>query len=244
MKNIKLIIEYDGTNYHGWQDQRNAIAIQAVIEKAIRELTGEDCRLTGSGRTDAGVHALGQVANFFTMSDIPPEKFAYALNSILPEDIIIKRSEEVSIDFHARYSARGKRYWYIIYNSEQPSALMRNRACHIRQPLSLEAMKAASSYFKGTHDFAAFMSTGSSVKTTERTIYDCIIEQNGEIIKLDISGNGFLYNMVRIIAGTLAEIGMGRIPPDRVSEIIIKGDRKLAGKTAPSHGLYLVEVFY
>jgi tRNA pseudouridine38-40 synthase len=244
MRNIKLIIEYEGTGYHGWQSQVNAHAVQDVIQGAVRRLTGEEVKLNGSSRTDAGVHALGQVANFFTCSAIPAEKFSYALNSVLPGDIVIKRSEEAGPDFHSRYSAKGKKYRYIIHNSVQPSALLRNRAFHVSRGLDFEAMKKAAAYFRGTHDFAAFRAAGSSVKTSVRTVTDISLCRKGELAELEISGDGFLYNMVRIIAGTLVEVGAGKIPPGDIPSIIKGGDRDRAGKTAPAQGLYLVEVRY
>jgi tRNA pseudouridine38-40 synthase len=245
MKNIKLTIEYDGTSYHGWQSQTNASAIQDILSNAIRTVTGEDCSLTGSSRTDAGVHALGQAANFHTESGIPPDRFSYALNSVLPEDIVIRDSKEVGPDFHSRYSTTGKKYCYLIYNSTQPSALLKNRAWHISGSLDLKKMQKAADYFIGTFDFSAFMASNSSVKTTIRTINGIYLDKLGEnIIKLEVWGNGFLYNMVRIITGTLAEVGKGKREPECIPGIIESKDRRMAGKTAPAHGLYLMEVYY
>ncbi len=248
MRNIKLTIEYDGTNYHGWQSQKNAVAVQDVVVKAIRKLTGEEVRLIGASRTDVGVHAFGQVANFHTYSKIPPERFSYALNSFLPEDIVIKHSKEVDMGFHARFSAVGKKYRYMIFNSDRPSALLRNRAYFVPVPMDLEAMQEAASHFLGTHDFAAFCATGGSAKTSVRTITDISVSKrhdyNGDIFEIEVSGNGFLYNMVRIIAGTLAEVGMGKKRPDEIPGIINSRRREMAGITAPAHGLYLVEVYY
>lgn len=244
MRNIRLLIEYDGTAFHGWQSQINARAVQDEVSRAIKIVTGEDCILTGSSRTDTGVHALGQVANFWTDSKIPPDKYVYALRSVLPEDIVIRRSEEVASDFHSRYSAKGKKYRYIIYNSEMSSALLRNRAYHIPSKLDYNAMCKAVSYFPGTHDFSAFRATGSSVKTSVRTIFEAALDKDGDIICFTISGNGFLYNMVRIMVGTLVEVGLGKIDPDSIPDIIKGRDRKRAGKTAPAQGLYLEEVYY
>lgn len=259
MRNIKLTIEYDGTNYHGWQSQKNnASTIQTAIQAAVRKLTGEDCKLIGSGRTDAGVHALGQVANFKTDSKIPAERFSYALNSLLPSDIVVKKSEEAGIDFHSRYSARGKKYRYLIYNSHYPSALLRSRACHVACPLDYASMSKAALYFAGMHDFLAFSASGRNVKNSVRTIAraslnmrercNCISgpdeDGNARIYELEIVGDGFLYNMVRIIAGTVIEVGLGRISAGSVPGIIESRDRKMAGKTAPACGLYLVEVYY
>lgn len=244
-RNIKLTIEYDGTNYHGWQSQINAVAIQDIIKDAVEKLTGESCKLIGSSRTDVGVHALGQVANFMTSSSIPAERFSYALNHILPDDIVIKKSESVTEHFHAQYSALGKKYRYLIYNESQPSAILRNRTWQIFKKLDIEPMKRAAKYFEGTHDFSAFRSTGSGVKKSIRTISESkldICEDN--ILSFEIAGDGFLYNMVRIIVGTLVGVGLGKISESSVQHIIESQDRKKAGKTAPAHGLYLVEVYY
>lgn len=244
MLNVKLTIEYDGTNYHGWQSQTNAAAVQDVIQSAIKKITGEECTLTASSRTDAGVHALGQVANFRTESNIPPNKFSYVLNSVLPDDIVIKKSEEVNQDFHAQYLAIGKKYRYLIYNSNSPSALLRNRACYVPQRLNFEAMVRAAESFVGTYDFSAFKASGGSVKTSVRTIANTSLNVCEDIFKFEIAGNGFLYNMVRIITGTLIEVGIGKISAKSIPEIIESRDRKRAGRTAPAHGLYLVEVYY
>lgn len=255
MRNIKLTIEYDGTNYHGWQSQDNALTIQDVVKKAIHTLTGEECVLTGASRTDGGVHALGQVANFLTNSKIPADKFSFALNTLLPDDIVIKKSEEVDMDFHSRFSSRGKKYKYLIYNSRKPSALLRNRAALVHLPLDVEAMKKSLTYFLGTHDFSAFRASGSDIKTSVRTITGISLneissmiagdgENGSKLLELEISGDGFLYNMVRIIAGTLIYVGSGKLKSDDIPSIIESRDRSRAGKTAPAHGLYLVEVYY
>lgn len=244
MRNIKLIIEYDGASYHGWQRQDNALSVQEVMEKAITRLTGVECSLNASGRTDVGVHAIGQVANFITQSTVPADRFSYAINSLLPVDIVVKKSEQVPMAFHSRFSAKGKKYKYIILNSPIRSALMRNRAYFVPEILDLDAMKEALQHFKGEHDFVAFMASGSSVKSTVRTVFDISLERDGDLIELKISGNGFLYNMVRIIAGTLVEVGKGKIKPSQIQTIIKARNRKMAGITAPAHGLYLVEVYY
>lgn len=244
MVNIKLTIEYDGSNYHGWQRQNNAVSIQETIEKAIYELTGEEITITGASRTDFGVHAYGQTANFTTSSRIPPERFSYALNRILPNDIVIKKSEEVSMDFHSRYSAKGKKYRYLVYNSNFPSALLRNRAFHVSHFLCADKMKKAAECLVGTHDFSAFKASGSSVKTSVRTITEVSVSKNEDILSFEISGDGFLYNMVRIIVGTLVDVGTGKIEPWEMEKILKGRDRRKAGRTAPSCGLYLVEVYY
>lgn len=246
MRNIKLTIEYDGTNYSGWQIQENGPSIQAEIEKALFVITKEPCKVNGSGRTDAGVHARGQVANFMTNSKIPDERFAYALNSVLPRDIAIRHSGEVDPGFHARYSATGKKYSYLILNSRFPSPLLRNYAYHITycEKLDMKKMQQAAACFIGTHDFFGFMSTGSKVTDTVRTIYDIDIAVEAELVKLAFKGNGFLYNMVRIITGTLMDAGTGKIHLAELPEIIASKERRRAGITVPAHGLYLDEVYY
>jgi len=249
MKNIKLTIEYDGTNYHGWQTQINAKAIHDVVSDAINSLTGEKCKLIGSSRTDTGVHAFGQIANFKTASTIPPEKFSNAINSMLPKDVIIRESKEVDMEFHSRYSATGKTYKYVIHNSPVKSAILRNRAYNIPKTLNFKEMNKAAKLFLGEHDFSAFKSTGASTKTSVRTIFDIELskseyDSDGCLIELEITGDGFLYNMVRIIAGTLVDVGLGKIKSGDIENIILSGDRKRAGKTLPAQGLYLVEVYY
>lgn len=244
MRNVKLTIEYDGTGFSGWQTQQNARAVQDVVKAAINQITGETVDLTGSSRTDAGVHALGLAANFHTESSIPPERFAYALNSALPDDVVIKNSEEVDLDFHARFAAKAKKYRYLILNSMYPSAIMRYRAYHVRQTLDFGAMQEAVPYFLGEHDFSAFKASGSETKSSVRTILKASIEKKEDILEFEITGDGFLYNMVRIIAGTLVDVGLGKISPNDIQKIIESMDRRSAGRTAPAHGLYLVEVYY
>ncbi|SDZ31084.1 tRNA pseudouridine38-40 synthase [Proteiniborus ethanoligenes] len=244
MRNIKLIIEYDGTNYSGWQKQPHQTTIQKTIEDSITKITKEKIEIYGSGRTDKGVHAKGQVANFFTGSKIPAERFREAINSVLPKDIVISHSEEVDESFHSRYSAKGKEYRYIIYNRRISSPLLRNYAYHVPQKLHFDYMKKAVNDFVGTNDFVAFMASGSSVKDTIRTIHNISLEKDKEIIQLKINGDGFLYNMVRIILGTLVDIGIGKIDRDAIPQIILSKDRQKAGHTAPPQGLYLERVYY
>lgn len=244
MKNIKLIIEYDGTNYHGWQSQNNSLAVQDIIASAINKLTGEKVIVNGSSRTDAGVHSYGLAANFLTDSPIPPDRFCYALNTVLPSDVVAVKSEEVSSDFHARFSSKGKKYRYLIYNSEFPSAILRNRAYHVSKALDADKMQEAAEKFIGTHDFTTFMAAGSTVKSPVRTIYSATVTKKDNIICFEVEGSGFLYNMVRIMAGTLVEVGYGKIKVEQINDIILSKNRKLAGKTAPPHGLYLLEVYY
>lgn len=247
MKNIKLIIEFDGTNYCGWQRQVKEPTVQEAIEKAIASLTGEAAQainLTGCSRTDSGVHSRAFVANFKTASKIPPEKFKEALNSKLPEDIAIIYSQEVALDFHARYAASGKTYCYTILNRSVRSPLYRNYTYQVKDSLDIEKMKEASRYFIGKHDFTAFKSTGSSVKTSVRTITALEVHKEGELIKIYASADGFLYNMVRIIVGTLLDVGRGKIAPDSIKAIIESKERTRAGICVPAQGLSLEKVFY
>ena len=244
MRNIKLTIEYDGKDFNGWQKQPNKLNIQGNIEKVISEITKEEIELIGSGRTDAGVHAKGQVANFKTNSNIPIEKFAIAINSRLKKSIIIKKAEEVPERFHSRYNCKKKTYRYIINNSDMGSAIYRNLEYNIKMPLNLENMKKASKYFEGEHDFSAFKASGTSSKSSVRTIYSADVKKENERIIIELTGNGFLYNMVRIISGTLVEVGLGKIRPEEIEDIIDSKNRQMAGKTLPPYGLYLVEVNY
>ncbi len=244
MRNIKLTIEYDGKCYNGWQKQPNKLNIQGEIERAIYNITKEEVDLIGSGRTDAGVHALGQVANFKTNSQISIEKLPLAINSQLKNSIVIKEAEEVDERFHSRYNAKRKTYRYIINNSKCGTAIYRNLEYSYPFKLDAEKMKQASKYFEGEHDFKAFKSSGTSSKNSVRTIYKAIVKQEGEKIIIELTGNGFLYNMVRIISGTLLDVGLGKIRAEEIPEIIESKDRQRAGKTLPAHGLYLVEVKY
>lgn len=244
MRNIQILLEYDGSHYHGWQIQKNAISIQEVVERAIGAITNERVNLIGSSRTDSGVHARGQSANFLTQSRIPIDRFPYAINSKLPPDIRVIHACERPKDFHSRYDAVGKRYTYHVLNNAFGSALSYNRVWHVPQKLNIEDMKKAAEYFIGTHDFTSFRATGSSVQSSTRTIYASkLVYRDAEII-LDIHGNGFLYNMVRIIMGTLVEIGMGKIHYGEIPRIIRARDRNMAGITAPAQGLYLEKVYY
>lgn len=244
MRNVKLTIEYDGTNYCGWQKQNNEKTIQEEIEKAIYKAVGEVVEVIGSSRTDAGVHARKMVANFKTNATIPFDKFKYAINDKLPDDIAIIESEEVSEDFHARYDSKGKTYCYSIINRQQKPAIGRNYVYHFKWDLDIEKMKCACKYFIGKHDFKAFRSLGSSVKTTERTIKELYIESEAEKINIFITADGFLYNMVRIIVGTLLKVGRGKIPVEDIEKIILLGDRKKAGPCVPAQGLILEKVYY
>ena len=231
-------------NLIGWQKQPNKLNIQGNLEKVISDLTKEEIEIIGSGRTDAGVHALGQVANFKTNSNIPIEKFAIAINSRIKQSIRIKKAEEVDERFHSRYNCKRKTYRYIINTSETGSAIYRNLEYNIKMKLDVEKMKEAAKYFVGEHDFSAFKSSGTSSKSSVRTIYKAKVEENGERIIIELTGNGFLYNMVRIISGTLVEVGLDKIKPEEISKIIESKNRQNAGKTLPACGLYLVSVEY
>jgi tRNA pseudouridine38-40 synthase len=244
MRNIKLTIEYDGKDFNGWQKQPNKLNIQGTIEKAIESITGEQIDLMASGRTDAGVHAFGQVANFKTESNIPIEKMAIAINSKLKKSIIIKKAEEVEERFHSRLSCKQKTYRYVINNSEYGSAIYRNLECHIPYKLDVDKMKEAAKYFEGEHDFKAFKASGTSSKSSVRKIYKAIVYNENEKIYIELTGNGFLYNMVRIIAGTLVDVGVGKINPEDIPNIIKEQKRENAGKTLPPQGLFLLEVKY
>ncbi|MBQ7642940.1 MAG: tRNA pseudouridine(38-40) synthase TruA [Clostridia bacterium] len=241
---IKITVGYDGTEYCGWQIQPNGDTVQEEIEKALKKLTGEDIRVTGSGRTDSGVHATGQVAHFDTNSSVPPEKFKEALNALLPPDIKIFRSEEVGEGFHARFSAKKKTYIYKMYPSDCERPTERRYAVRIRPNPDIAAMDKAAGYLVGEHDFKCFLSSDSSVESTVRTVFSAKVYEEGDGIAFEICGNGFLYNMVRIIAGTLVAVGEGNIPPEEMKEIISSGDRKRAGKTMPPEGLTLKSVEY
>ena len=245
MRNIKLVIEYDGKDFNGWQKQPNKLNIQGEIEKVISSITGEeDINLIASGRTDAGVHSLGQVANFKTNSKIPIEKMAIAINSRLKKSIVVKSAEEVEERFHSRYCCKKKTYRYIINNSKYGTAIYRNLEYNFPIELNVDDMKKAIKEFEGEHDFKGFKASGTSSKSSVRTIYSTKLYKENDRIYIELTGNGFLYNMVRIIAGTLLDVGLGKIKPNEIKEIINSKDRTTAGKTLPPQGLYLLKVEY
>lgn len=244
MRRIQLIVEYDGTNYAGWQRQENALAVQQVIEEKLRRLTKEPIVIHGASRTDAGVHALGQSAHFDTACAIPEDKFCFALNTMLPPDIRIRESRQVPETFHARFSTKGKRYRYLFHVHPHAGALNRLTHAHVIYPLDEQLMQREASELVGTHDFAAFAASGSVVRDTVRTIYRADVLREGTEIRLIVEGSGFLYNMVRIIAGTLIGVGSGKLTPGAFSRAIETGNRLDLGVTAPAHGLTLMEVFY
>ena len=229
----------------GWQKQPGKLNIQGTIEKAIERITGEEIELMASGRTDRGVHAIAQVANFKTNSNLPIEKFPIAINSNITKAIRIKDAKEVDEKFHSRLSCKKKTYRYVINNSKYGSSIYRNLETHIPQKLDIEKMKEAVKYFEGEHDFKAFKSSGTSSKSSVRTIYKAeVIEKENERIWVELTGSGFLYNMVRIISGTLVDVGLGKIKPEEINDIINSKDRQKAGKTLPPQGLFLVKVEY
>ena len=244
MKRILFTISYDGTNYSGWQKQKNAMTVQGEFDKACSTLFKTDVESIGASRTDAGVHALGQRAVIDVDTSIPAEKIPLALNPLLPDDIVVTHAEEVGADFNPRFKALKKTYEYSIYNAPFRNPLYRNYSEYVRYELDLDSMRTACEAFVGEHDFRAFCASGNSSKTTVRTIYSLDVEKDGDFIKIRVTGNGFLYNMVRIIAGTLIYVGEGRIAPDNLPEIIASGDRRKAGKTAGPSGLVLVKIMY
>ena len=241
MKRVKLVVAYDGTNYHGWQVQDNGITIEEVLNRTISELVQEDIKVIGASRTDAGVHACGNVAVFDTESRIPGDKFSFALNQRLPDDIRIQESCEVDADFHPRYADTVKTYEYNILNRrfELPSKRLYAAFCYY--PMDIERMNQAAAYLVGEHDFKSFCSAGAQVQTTVRTIYAVNVTKEDDMVHIRITGNGFLYNMVRIIAGTLMQVGTGLMEPEQVKEILEARDRS---KTAVAKGLTLVEIRY
>ena len=244
MKRVKLVVAYDGTNYHGWQVQDNGITIEEVLNRTISELVQEDIKVIGASRTDAGVHACGNVAVFDTESRIPGDKFSFALNQRLPEDIRIQESCEMDADFHPRYADTVKTYEYNILNRrfELPSKRLYAAFCYY--PMDIERMDQAAAYLVGEHDFKSFCSAGAQVQTTVRTIYAVNVTKDDDMVHIRITGNGFLYNMVRIIAGTLMQVGTGLMEPEQVKEILEARDRSKAGPTAVAKGLTLVEFRY
>lgn len=238
------VVEYKGTNYCGWQRQENGLAVQEVLEKAFSDLFGAPTAVTASGRTDAGVHALGQVVHFDAQTSIPTDKIPFAVNTTLPEDVRVTSCVVAPDDFNARFDAKRKTYAYHVYFSRHLHPLKSDYATQITTPLDLSAMRRAAEYVVGEHDFACFEATGSVVKSTVRTIYELRLdEENGEIV-IRVTGNGFLYNMVRILAGTLVYVGVGKLSPEDVRDILLSGDRTRAGVTLPAAGLCLERVEY
>ncbi len=244
MVNIKLSIEYDGTNYLGWQRQPQGVTIQEVLEDALNKITGETITVIGSGRTDSGVHAISQVANFKTESKITPLQFQRALNSLLPKDIIIKESAEVDLDFHAQLKSKSKIYLYRILNRNYPTALQRQRLWFIPDPLDVSNMAQAASMILGEHDFRAFALSGSTKTTVREVLHVSLEKKLDALIEFEIESRGFLRGMIRLIVGTLVQVGNGRITKEDFREILESGKKKSFVFTAPPWGLFLKEVRY
>ena len=240
MKRIKMTVAYDGTNYCGWQIQPNGITIEQVLNDALTELLGEKIVVSGASRTDSGVHSKGNICVFDTNTRMPGEKISYAINQRLPEDIVVVGSEEVADDWHPRYVNSRKTYEYRILNRRFPDPTRRLDTYFFHYELDVEKMQKAARFLEGQHDFKSFCSVGSQVKTTTRTIYSCSVTKDEDIVKIRVTGNGFLYNMVRIIAGTLIQVGNGNIAPDKIPEILEACDRNMAGPTASANGLTMI----
>lgn len=244
-KRIKLILSYDGSEYHGWQKQRKELTLQAVLEDRLETILGEPVRLFGSGRTDAGVHALKQVAHFTTRSDLKPEPLVKGLNALLPDDILVRDAQYVTEDFHARYSVRTKTYEYRILNRKDPDIFQRKYVWHITRPLDVDEMRVCLGSVLGRHDFAAFRSSGSTNRNPVRTVHRAeLFEQGQGLIGIIMESDGFLRHMVRNIVGTLVEVGLGKMGPPRFREILESRDRREAGPKAPAMGLFLLSVDY
>ena len=241
MRRIRLTVAYDGTNYHGWQLQNNGITIEAELNRCLTQLLGEQIQVIGASRTDSGVHALGNIAVFDTETRMPADKVSYALNQRLPEDIRIQKSEEVALDWHPRHCESRKTYEYRIYRGEFPMPTKRLYSYFTYHPLNVENMRKAAALLVGEHDFKSFCQTGAQVESTVRTLYSLEIEEQGAELVLRVCGNGFLYNMVRIIAGTLMEAGWGKRQPEEMKAILEAKSRSAAGPTAPACGLTLMK---
>ncbi len=242
MKRIKLVVAYDGTNYSGWQVQPNAVTIEQKLNEALSIVSGEEIRVMGASRTDAGVHSLGNICVFDTNARMPAERFCYALNRYLPEDIVVQESCEVPPDFHPRYCRSRKTYEYRILNRKFRMPSMRLNTYFFYTPLNVERMQIAAEYLEGEHDFKSFCSVHAQVETTVRTIYQCSVWKEGDVVAIRVTGNGFLYNMVRIIAGTLIKVGSGELEPEQIKDILLARDREAAGPTAPAHGLTMIGI--
>lgn len=243
-RNIRIVVEYDGRAFAGWEKQKTGIGVQQVLEDAILRVTGEKTTVNGAGRTDAGVHAIGQVANFTLKAKTAENTLYRALNAVLPAGVAIVALDPASLRFHARFSATGKHYRYTFLNDVAPSPLLAPFSHHIRMRLDLEAMRRAAAHLVGVHDFAAFAKDAAPDDDTVRRITAIELVRDGRKVELSLYGDGFLYNMVRIIAGTLLAVGMGRLAPDDVRDILIAKDRSRAGQTLPPAGLCLVEVYF
>lgn len=244
MKNIALRLRYDGSRYHGWQVQKNAITVAQTMEEALAKVCGERVKLTGCGRTDAGVHALRYCANFHSDCTVPVDRMPLAVNSRLPDDIAVVDAVEVPDDFNAIGSCVKKEYVYKILNSRIPDPFLADRVCFYPQRLDISLMQAAARAFEGTHDFKAVRSEGTQTKTTVRTVYWCRVEKDGDLITISICANGFLYNMCRAMVGTMVYASYGKLIPEEIPALLEKRDRRLTGPTMPPQGLYLNRVWY
>ncbi len=244
MRNLKVMMAYRGTKYHGFQRQENALTVQEVVEKHVSSVLNEKVIINGCSRTDTGVHANNYCFSVLTESKIPPRNFIRGVNGRLPEDISILECEDAPLDFHARFSCKAKEYIYMIHNSESKNPFTTDLAYHYRRPLDIELIRLAAKNFVGTHDFRAFCSGCDEKKSTTRTIFKFDVEINGESVKMLVKGDGFLYNMIRIMVGTLLAVNEKKISVNDIGSIISSGDRQLAGKTAQPHGLYLNKIFY
>jgi tRNA pseudouridine38-40 synthase len=244
MRNIKLLLSYDGTDFFGWQRQPDRRSVQQVLEESIGRLTGVESNTTASGRTDAGVHALGQVVHFLTVSRHPPETFVKALNAMLPADVRVKGAWDMPQSFHATLDAKGKLYRYVIDNGRVADPFQRRYAWHVFQSLDHEAMHRAAEALKGRHDFHSFETNWPNRTSSVRTITHIAVSRIGDSVRIEVEADGFLYNMVRSITGTLVEVGKGKWPGSKVAEILAAEDRREAGPTAPPQGLFLVRVRY
>ena len=244
MRNLALFLKYDGTAYHGWQVQKNACSVAQTLEEAAADVVGHPVHMTGCGRTDAGVHARTYVANFRTESRIPVDRVAYALNTHLPADIVVTGAREVPLGFNAIGSCVRKEYTYQIYNSRIRDAFLEHRVCFYPQPLDFERLARAGRAFEGTHDFAAVCSVGTETRTTVRTVHWCRAERDGPLISIAVCADGFLYNMVRAIVGTMVYASYGKIEPEAIPALLATRDRRLTGPTMPPQGLYLNRVWY
>lgn len=244
VKRVRMTVAYDGTAYHGWQVQENGVTIEGELNRHLSELLKETIRVIGASRTDTGVHALCNVAVFDTQARMPADKISYALNQRLPEDIRVRKSEEVEPDWHPRKVESVKTYEYRILNEEFPNPVLRLYSHFTYVPLDVNLMKEAAAYLVGEHDFASFCSVGAQTESTVRTVHSIVVEKTDSLITIRVSGGGFLYHMVRIIAGTLMEVGTGKYPPEHIREILEAKDRSLAGPTAPARGLTLVSYLF
>ena len=244
MRNIKLTLQYDGGAFHGWQQQENAPSVEAALKSALRQLIGEDVKPVSCSRTDAGVHAEMFVCNFRTETDRENDKLLRGLNALLPPAVAVLKSEDVPLSFHARYDCKGKEYRYLIWNAPVRNPFYEGRALHVPYALDVQRMHAAAQMFTGTHDFSAYCASGSEVKTRTRTVYACSVERDGSLVVFSVRGDGFLYNMVRIMVGTLLALSAGSLTEDDVARSLLSGERNDAGPTAKATGLYLHKVFY